>query len=461
MVAAVAGYDPTSLQYNCSLMAERYRITGRTANEIAASVERLVAAGGIPPGGRLPTVRELATSTGVAPATVAAAYRDLARRGITEGAGRLGTRVRDAAPLPLVPQSPLPEGVVDLVDGGPDPALLPPLDPVLRRIRTRRSGYGDGPVLPALGELACDALSDDGIPVTRVAVVSGALDGVERVVRAHLRAGDRVAVEDPGFASVHDLVAALGMRRTPVAVDDDGLRPDSLERALRDGVRAVVVTPRAQNPTGAAIDGARARELRRLLRAHPDVLVIEDDHAGPIAGAPVHTLVEPKRARWAVVRSVAKSLGPDLRVAMLTADETTIDRVEGAQRVGPGWVSWLLQEVVAELLRDRTTQRRLERAATEYTRRRHALVDALARHGVAAHGRSGLNVWIPVAAEAAVVSALLVAGWGVSAGERFRIASPPAIRVNVARLAPGDARRLADDVTRTLTSSPRARAASR
>jgi DNA-binding transcriptional MocR family regulator len=442
-------------------MAEHYRITGRTANEIAASVERLVATGDIPSGGRLPTVRELASRVAVAPATVAAAYRDLARRGITEGAGRLGTRVRDAAPLPLVPQAPIPAGVVDLVDGGPDPGLLPPLAPVLRRVTPRRSGYGDGPVLPALGDVAHRAFAGDGIPVTRVAVVSGALDGVERVLRAHLRTGDRVAVEDPGFASVHDLVAALGLRRTPIAVDDDGPRPDTLERTLRDGARAVVVTPRAQNPTGAAIGDERARELRRVLRAHPDVLVIEDDHAGPIAGAPVHTLVEAKRARWAVVRSVAKSLGPDLRVAMLTADETTIDRVEGAQRVGPGWVSWLLHQVVAEQLRDRATQRRLARAATEYARRRDALVDALARHGVAAHARSGLNVWVPVAAEAAVVSALLVAGWGVSAGERFRIASPPAIRVNVARLAPADARTLADDLGRTVKASPHTRATAR
>ncbi len=441
-------------------MAERYRITGRTASEIAGSVERLVAKGEIPPGARLPTVRDLAARAGVAPATVAAAYRELARRGITEGAGRLGTRVRDAAPLPVVPHAPLPPGVFDLVDGGPDPALLPPLGPVLRRARPSRAGYGEGPVLPALSDVARGALEADGIPVTRVAVVSGALDGVERVLRAHLRVGDRIAVEDPGFASVNDLVAALGMRRTPVGVDDDGPQPDSLERALRDGARAVVVTPRAQNPTGAAIGADRARALRTVLRAHPDVVVVEDDHAGAIAGAPGTTLVDARRARWAVVRSVAKALGPDLRVAMLTADATTIDRVEGAQRVGPGWVSWLLQEIVADLLCDRATQRLLDRAAATYARRRDALVGALGRHGIASHARSGLNVWIPVPAEATVVSALLVSGWGVSAGERFRIASAPAIRVNVARLAPDDARRLADDLAGAL-GAPGARATSR
>jgi DNA-binding transcriptional MocR family regulator len=127
------------------------------------------------------------------------------------------------------------------------------------------------------------------------------MDGVERVLQAHLRAGDRIAVEDPGYAGVLDLVGAMGLVPQPVPLDDFGVRPEALESAVAAGARAVVLTPRAQNPTGAAFDEERVRALRAVLERHPDVLLIEDDrrtspgHAGltslirasPMGGRPI------------------------------------------------------------------------------------------------------------------------------------------------------------------------------
>src|SRR5438094_915777 len=81
-----------------------------------------------------------------------------------------------------------------------------------------------------------------------LAVVGGALDGIERCLQANLRAGDAVAVEDPGFTSVFDLLASMHLRPVPVAVDERGPDPDALAGALGAGVHAFVLTPRAQNP---------------------------------------------------------------------------------------------------------------------------------------------------------------------------------------------------------------------
>ena len=423
----------------------------KSADGIVEAVERAVSDHTARPGDQLATVRDLATELGLAPNTVAAAYRTLSTRGIVTGRGRQGTRINAGPALAARPAPVIPAGTRDLANGNPDPALLPSWHAALKRLTPPAVSYSEAQAdNPDLLALAGAQFAADGIDADRSLVVPGALDGVERVLLAHLRPGDRVAVEDPGFARSFDLISALGLVALPLAVDDHGPRPEALERALADGAHAVLVTPRAQNPTGAVLSTGRALTLRRLLEAHPDVLVIEDDHAGPIAGATVATLTSAHRARWAVVRSVAKSLGPDLRVAVLIGDRTTMDRVEGRLRLGTGWVSHLLQALVVDLWSDPRTAAQIEHARKTYTARRDALIDALATHSIGAVGASGLNVWIPVTEEDVTISGLLAHGWAVSGGERFRLRSAPAVRVTVATLAPTDATRFATDLATVL-----------
>lgn len=390
-------------------------------------------------------VRTLASELGLSPTTVAAAYRELRRRGVVAGSGRSGTRIRSRPPIAPRLALPAPAGTRDLVSGGPDPALLPELPPLGGPV----GGYGMPSVLPALAGIATEHLAADGVDPSHLAVVGGALDGVERALGAWLQVGDRVAVEDPGFGAVLDLVAAMGLVAVPVPVDANGMEPAGLDAALVSGARAVVATPRAQNPTGAAWDEARAVELAAVLARHPDVVVVEDDHAGPVAGVPALT-VSVGMPRWAVVRSVSKWLGPDLRLAVVVADEATAAAVTGRQALGTGWVSHVLQRAVAELWADPGVGTLLERAADIYARRGEALRRELAALGVAARGGSGLTTWVPVADEAGTTAALLAGGWAVSPGERFRLVSPPAIRISHATLEPAEAAVLAADIARIL-----------
>ena len=201
----------------------------------------------------------------------------------------------------------------------------------------------------------------------------------------------RVAVEDPGYAGLLDLLDALGLGVEPVAVDDSGPVPDALAAALRRGARAAIFTPRAQNPMGSAITVGRAGELAEIVSRQPDLLVVEDDHAGPVAGAPAVSVIAAgaASAHAIAVRSSSKALGPDLRVALVAGDAETVAAVEARQAVGAGWVSHILQELVLVLLSDPATSALMDRAALAYAARRGALLDALARLGVAAHGRSG------------------------------------------------------------------------
>ncbi|MGZ8853393.1 MAG: aminotransferase class I/II-fold pyridoxal phosphate-dependent enzyme [Thermoanaerobaculia bacterium] len=420
-------------------------LQGDTGVKIAASVEQALSAGRAAAGDSLPPVRALAGALRVSPATVAAAYRLLRDRGVVIADGRRGTRIRDTTPISTASHA-LPDNVRDLATGNPDPRFLPRLDLILARLKPEQRLYG-GPLNDAgLVDLARAQFDADGVPVKDVAVMSGALDGIERVLREHVRPGDRVIVEDPCFTGIADLLASLALTPVPVVVDDEGFRSDHLRRALARPAAALIVTPRAQNPTGAAISQRRARQLRSLLTQHPDLLLIEDDHAGAVAGVEYNTLVVRSHQRWAVVRSVSKSLGPDLRVALMAADPLTIARIEGRQILGIRWVSHILQRLVASLLKDRDTARLLRRAAQAYTERRDALIAELAQHGIEAHGASGLNVWISVPDESGVVRGLLDRGWAVNAGEPYRIATAPAIRVTTASLEPDDARRFTSDL---------------
>lgn len=427
------------------MLVQNY-ISGDGAVNIARSVESAVSAGRLAPGALLPPVRSLAAHLRVSPATVAAAYRLLRERGVVASDGRRGTRVRWAPPISAPRTVPLPRNVRDLAEGNPDPALLPRL-PVLR---LEQRLYGDELNDPRLIELAREQFRADGVAAEHVSVVSGAMDGIERVLREHLRAGDRVAVEDPCFTGILDLLHALSLVAVPVRVDDEGLIPSDLRRALR-AVQALIVTPRAQNPTGAAFSPRRARELRALLASRRELLLVEDDHAGAVAGTAYLSLIDKGRERWAVVRSVSKSLGPDLRVALLAADPQTHARVEGRQTLGVRWVSHILQRIVVSLWRNRAPAR----AGRAYTERRNALLRELRARGIEAHGASGLNVWIPVPEESATVQALLHAGWAVKAGERYRIATAPAIRVTITRLEAAEAARFAEDLASAITPGRR------
>ncbi|WP_078894734.1 aminotransferase class I/II-fold pyridoxal phosphate-dependent enzyme [Streptomyces sp. NRRL S-1022] len=438
-------------------MLGEYRIEGRGAAEIAAGVERAVGAGELRPGRPLPPMRELAAQLGVNPNTVAAAYRILRERGVIETAGRRGSRVR---PKPATTgreelRVEVPPGGIDLSTGNPDPALLPRLAPALAAAAgqgdRRPVRYGDDPVDADLARIARAELDADGVPAGPLTVTSGSLDAIERVLTAHLRPGDTVAVEDPGWGSLLDLVPALGLHTAPVGVDDDGPRADDLRRALEAGARALVVTGRAQNPTGASVTATRAGALRAVLRDHPETLLIEDDHGHGIVELPLHPLAGVTR-HWAFVRSAAKAYGPDLRLAVLAGDPVTVDRVRGRLRLGPGWVSLLLQRAVAHLWAHGAVDRAA--VARSYRDRRTGLVDALAERGVDAHGRSGMNVWVPVPDETGAIARLLQRGWAVAPGARFRLASRQAVRITVSPLAEEDIAPLADAVAEAVRPSP-------
>jgi DNA-binding transcriptional MocR family regulator len=159
---------------------------------------------------------------------------------------------------------------------------------------------------------------------------------------------------------------------------------------------------------------------------------------------------------WAFIRSAAKAYGPDLRLALLAGDRRTVERVHGRLRLGPGWISYLLQDLAVRLWRDKAATRLVHKAENIYTRNRELLNAALTDRGVTSRGRSGLNVWIPVPDETVAITRLLSAGWAAAPGTRFRIAAPPGVRITVSSVDADEIDPLADAVTEAILAVGRA-----
>lgn len=407
-------------------------MTISSSSQLVEEIERRIHRGELRPGHRLDPVRVAADRLGLAPNTVAAAYRELADRGMVVGRGRAGTFVEERfSPVgELVPE--VPPGVIDLASGRPGPELLPDLAPFLSGLGGSSTTYGDPAVAPELEAAAVRLLTEEGVSGEALFVAGGAGDAIERALEAWLRPGDAVAVEDPGWFAIVDLIRAMGLVPVPVPTDHDGLDPEALASEL-DRVRAVIITPRAQNPTGGATTGPRSRDLTRVLAARPEVLVVEDDHFGPVAGVDLEA-VGPGVQRWVFIRSFSKALGPDLRLAVASGDRATMERIKLRQCVGPGWVSHILQRTVAAMLGSGSVNASMRAATEAYRDRRRMLREALGAAGLGGEATSGVNVWVPVPDEGAAVRRALERGYAVRAGRRFRHRTPPGVRVTISSL---------------------------
>ncbi len=396
---------------------------GPAGRDIAATIARLVRSGEIGDGERLPTVRALAAALETSTGAVSEAWRILAEHGLIRTHRRRGTFVVGRADTPLGRFWRVPVGPggfhLDLSTGTPDPALLPSLDRALASVPSRLavSSYLDPPVVAELADLLRRRWP---FPPERLTVVDGALDALDRLVRARVRLGDRVAVEDPTFAPILDLLDLAGADVIGLELDDEGVRPDSLAAALELGPVMVVLQPRAQNPTGVAVTPARAAELARLIRGR-DLVVVEDDHSGPVAGAPAVSLGRHVPDQVVHVSSFSKSHGPDLRLAAVGGAAPLVDELERRRRLGPSWSSRLLQRVLLGLLTDPAVEASVAAAGETYRTRRAALADALAARGITVAPGSGFNLWMPVADEQSALVRLASHGIGAAPGSAFRV----------------------------------------
>ncbi|MBB4000549.1 aminotransferase-like domain-containing protein [Aureimonas pseudogalii] len=412
------------------------KIGNRTTKGIAQETRSLIRVGALPIGTKLPAIRDLAFVLGVSPATISQAWSDLRRQKIIAGRGRNGTFVSGdsfvARPERLASAGHYGHGVLDLSVASPDVALLPPLGQALEHGARAQNlnSYERSRILPELEDAVRRTWPYDP---GAFLVTNGGYNAVYTLLHALVRPGSSVAIEDPTAMRLLDILEDLGVDILPVDCDADGPVPASLAKALVHKPAAFLFQPRLHSVTGRTVGEARLAALADVLEGSA-ALIIEDDGLGDVSGSVRRTLGARFPDRVIHILSYSKTLGPDLRLAVLSSSASIVEQIQSYRSFSSGWTSRLLQGAVAWLLRDGETQTLIERARIIYGERRDALVSGLGRNGIRVEPGDGLCAWVPVVSESFALVTLAARGIAVHPGSKFSVRPMPFVRASTACL---------------------------
>lgn len=383
---------------------------GDLYRQVLRALKQAILEGRCGAGTRLPATRDLAGELRVSRNTVLAAYELLCAEGLALTRGGSGTFVAEAVPirnrprqvtgrreepsryalrLRALPPLPLPmpraDLRIDLQYGEPmtNAALLTAWGRSLSYAAARtRAGYPPVRGAPELrNELALWLGRRRGVACEPddIIVVSGTQQALSLIARVLLDEGDRVAMEDPGYALASQCFAAQGASVHPVAVDAEGFSTAQFSRLK---AKLAYVTPSHQFPLGMSMSLPRRMELLQQA-VRMGCWVVEDDYDGEFGfeGRMLPALRSlDLDDRVIYVGTFSKTVLPSLRLGYIVCPHALRRDVLLAKRLADVASPGIEQVAMAHFISSGAYERHLRRTAAELRRRRRALIDGLSRH---------------------------------------------------------------------------------
>ncbi len=314
--------------------------------QLAGDLRRMVEAGELGDGDRLPAERALAAELSVSRGTVVSAYELLGNDGFVTRRQGSGTVVSASSPSFATPGEPpqgealyeYPRHSVDMLLAVPE--ITPKVLEVIQQVRLEATPelldssepMGIAPLRVAIAE----RLSRGGLPTTadQILVTNGAQQAVALVVGLMVGPGDVVLTEATTWPGLVDLVRLRGGRVHGVAMDHDGVIVEDLVASI-DRLRPALIglNPHHHNPTGSRL-AAHRRPLVADAVADYGIPLLEDRVVASLAfdgnvAAPLSSL-RPDGKHF-VADSINKVAWPGLRIGWIRADAQAIARLRSAK----------------------------------------------------------------------------------------------------------------------------------
>ncbi|MBU4680562.1 PLP-dependent aminotransferase family protein [Cedecea davisae] len=405
--------------------------------QIARQLKRAINGGELTAGSRLPSSRTMALELGVARATIESAYGELVAQGWLERRGQAGTFVSPSVKSGSGSDSfsaPRPQGAPLPFQMG-----LPALDAFPRAIWARLMGRrlrqqtrfdlmlpepgGEAGLKQAIADYLRFSRSIDCQP-EQIFITSGFQAAIALVLSTLARPGDGIWLEDPGYRFVRPDFARAGMQLQAVPVDDEGMQIDFGITHYPDA-RFALLTPAHQSPLGMALSLPRRHALLDWA-SRQQSWIIEDDydsefryHGKPLP--PLKSLDSPQRVIYA--GTFSKSMFPALRVAWLVVPRHAVDDFQARARRQPCTAPVLIQQTIADFLREGHFWRHLKKMRHCYAERRLWLENALREQGFSVVPQEGgIQMVMEVAGDDKVLAdRARAAGLAVQALSHWRI----------------------------------------
>jgi 2-aminoadipate transaminase len=286
-----------------------------------------------------------------------------------------------------------------------------------------------------------------------ILITNGCQQALDLIGRVLIRPGDTVAVEDPIYPGLRNLLAGMGAQLCGIPSATAGMDPAQLDRALeRERPRMIVVTSNFQNPTGLTVPLAARRALLESAR-RLGVPVIENDAYGELrySGEALPAIKQLDESGGTVLlRSFSKVSFPGLRVGWALGPKPLIDRLRAAKEAADLHTDQLSQAVLLEFAESGRLEQHRGRMLRAGAERLAATLEACREHlppGTRwTQPEGGMNLWVrlPEPLDAAdLLPRAQREGVSYLPGRYFAVArmDPGALRLSFAGLTPDQIRR--------------------